>query len=97
MSDIADLLEQLVEEVRGLRSDIAAAIPVFDLENLHHRVATMATDVNFMRADLTTMSVCVAALGTDITGPLGHNLGDIHDRFNALELHLQAIEINTDP
>ena len=68
---VIDLLGQLLEEIKSLRSDF--------LEFTDHNTAKMST------------------LSSDITGPTGYHLGDLHERLAGVEHALALIEVNTSP
>ena len=64
-SRIVDVLEQILDEIRGLRSDFME----FTSYNVHN----------------------IESVVTDLTGPLGYNLGDLNDRLSEITVAIASI------
>ncbi len=90
MSRTEDLLELILEEMKGLRSDIAEVQAVLPLYRPTY-------DSGEIYSELTAVKDAIGDLGERITGPLGYHLGDLHSQSSDLLHQVTMIEINTSP
>ncbi len=90
MSRTEHLLELILEEMRGIRTDIAEVQAVLPLYRPTY-------DPDEVYSEITAVKDAVGDLGERITGPLGYHLGDLHSQASDILHQATMIEINTTP